>query len=444
MPYEQIIFSQAKSRVAALLGDPNMVFFASDEVARALYEAFRTWNSVAQYWRARGSFNTASDDVFIDMGPVLQSGSQYYLQRNIQDSDIVSSVCDALMESQPVFGSWTGTDKFTMSDVLGAIEDATNEFLVRTSCVTHHVTQAATIPPPVGRVVLDDEDISDIRRLDWKDTPAGTYRQLWRTDEWALNATRRFWSTDASDPESFAVTSTPQLSVQLAPVPLNGGELDMLVINNNATLTGLGTVVDIPNDFAWVVKWGALARLLNQDGQVRDPERAAYCQQRFEEGVAIATASAASVLQLEVNGVPVQVESVFDLDSTRPGWRNSSGQPDQVGLCGLNMLALAPRSNGVYSIVADVVTNAPLPTDLEYVDLGKEFMDTVTNYAQHVLSFKMGGPEFQATDRYRKELYDAALAYNAKLRANGQFYDVTQARATREKVERPARKDVDA
>lgn len=444
MPYEQMIFSQARGRVAALLGDPNLVFFSPAEVTRALWEAFRTWNSAAQYWRARGSFVTASDDTFIDLGPKVQSGSQFYLQRTVQDSDIVASVCDALMEAQPVFGSWAGTDKFTMSDVLSAIEDAANEFLVRSSCVVHHVTQAETIPPPVGRVVLDDENISDIRRLDWKDTPTEAYRQLWRTDEWALNSTRRLWSTDATDPESYAITSTPQLSVQLAPVPLNGGELDMLVVKNNADLTGLGVVVDVPNDFAWAVKWGALARLLNQDGQVRDPERAAYCQQRFDEAVAIATGSAASVLQLEVNGVPLPVESIFDLDSTRPGWRNAGGQPDQVGLCGLNMLALAPRADGVYAITCDVVTNAPLPTDIEYVDIGKEFIDPVLNYAQHVLSFKMGGPEFAATGRYLQELYDAAMSYNAKLRANGQFYDVTQARATREKVERPPRKEIDA
>ena len=211
MPYEQILFSQARGRVASLLGDPGMVFYAPAEITRALYEAFRTWNSAAQYWRARGSFNTAADDTFVDLGPVVQSGTQFYLQRTLQDSDIVASVCDALMEAQPVFGSWAGTDKFTMSDVLSAIEDATNEFLVRSSCITHHVTQTETIPPPVGRVVLDDEDISDIRRLDWKDTPTDTYRQLWRADEWSLNATRRLWSTDASDPESFAITSTPSL-----------------------------------------------------------------------------------------------------------------------------------------------------------------------------------------------------------------------------------------
>jgi hypothetical protein len=94
-------------------------------------------------------------------------------------------------------------------------------------------------------------------------------------------------------------------------------------------------------------------------------------------------------------------------------------------------------------VTLDVVKNAPQPTGSDTVDIGREYIDVVLDYAQHLLAFKMGGAEFSYTQPYMTNLYTTAMQYNAKLRANGQFYDITQARSIREKVQRPARKEFD-
>lgn len=422
-----------------------MTFWTDAEIGRAIHESLKTWNSAAQYWRGRGTFNTTNNVGIVDLGPVLDNAGFKLLERNATDGSVIETICDALMEPAPIAGVWQGTDKFTFNDVKLALEWAVNDFLVRTSCVVLSYTQAVGVIPPAGRLVLTEENISDIRRADWLSLTDSRRHHLWRVDEWGLNAQQRLWSTNAAEPENYSITSVDPLIVQLAPVPVNGGTFEAQIVRSNANLDGINTLLSIPKDFTWVVKWGALAILLTNDGQVRDPERGAYATQRYEEGVAIATGSAASVLQAEINGIPVQVESVVELDTTRPNWRSETAtQPQQLAMNGLNLLSMAPTPNaGPYSITMDVVRNAPLPVNpADFIQVGKEYIDYVLNYAQHLLSFKMGGAEFAYTQPYLQEMYTAALQYNAKLRANGQFYDITQDRAKLEKAERPSRREL--
>ena len=51
------------------------------------------------------------------------------------------------------------------------------------------------------------------------------------------------------------------------------------------TLTGAGVAIDLPDEFAHVLKYGTLADQLRKDGRGQDLGRADYAQQRFDLGV---------------------------------------------------------------------------------------------------------------------------------------------------------------
>lgn len=440
MAYNQITFAQAKDRLSRLLNDSGKVFWTDAELGRYIREALRTWNCAAQYYKERGTFNTTNGQAFYDLGPNLTgTGAVLLLDRTTSDVDIINDICDALMEQTPFpLGTWRGTDKFDMPSVLKAIEQARDQFLYATSSVVYNTTQVSVAPPANGRIVLADQNVADVRRVDWKSNTDNRYRQLWREDEWSLLSTRPSWDVTAEEPEAYSIALTHALSLQLAPVPINGGTLDLIVVKNGVDLLGLGSTLEIPTDFSWAIKYGALSILLNEDGQVRDAERTAYCQRRWQEAIAIANGWYGTVMYASLNGTPGQISTLMELDSCNPLWRNTTGTPDTIAMEGWNMIAISPVPNGSYSVTCDVIRNAPIPSlDADFLDLGKEYVDGVIGYAQHLASFKMGGQEFGATETLVKDFYDNAMAYNNELKANGTFIEILEGRARREAEYRP-------
>jgi hypothetical protein len=157
------------------------------------------------------------------------------------------------------------------------------------------------------------------------------------------------------------------------------------------------TVLGIPDDFAWVVKYGALAELLNYDGLALDPGRAAYCQQRWEMGIAQAR-SAAVVLNAQINSVPAVQGGLNDTDMFSPLWQLVAGVPETVLTVGQNLLALAPPpgGGGPYAVTLDVVRNAPVPdVGGDILQISQDLYDSILDIAQHTALFKQGAGELQ-------------------------------------------------
>ncbi len=79
--------------------------------------------------------------------------------------------------------------------------------------------------------------------------------------------------------------------VELYPVPSTDGNLDLLYV---CVLEVLGfnpvspEIFDIPDDFVPYVTYGVLADMLSKEGRGRDLARASYCEDRYQEGVALA------------------------------------------------------------------------------------------------------------------------------------------------------------
>jgi hypothetical protein len=407
-------------QLAARLGDPGMVFWLESELSLYLTEALRTWSAYATYWRNRGTFNTVANQPFYDLtGASPQMAA--LLAYTVTDQQLITEMCYQLMEPPPVVwaGGWVGSEMFTLDDLTQAIQRRRDQFLSETgSVLTRSVINAPSTP--VGRVPLSGAVI-DVRRVAWMDSgPPVATTPLFRVDEFQMNAGLPFWETNAATPEMYSTIVSPPLTVQLGPVPLNSGQLDMLTVNVGATLNPMATatVLGIPDDLAWVVKMGALADLLGTDGLARDPDRAKYCEDRWQQGCELARINP-TIINAEIQGVDTLVDSLWAIDTAMPDWQTTAGQPSVIGTAGRNLVAMGSIPDGIYSATADVVQNAPVTGT--YIQIGSELFDAILDYAQHIACFKEQGEEWKATNRAAENMIRQASQYNEKLRASSLF-----------------------
>ena len=419
MPYTHANYLQFRRHLASRLGDAGNVFYSDAELSLYVIEGLRTWQAMTGYWRDRGSFNTSNATAFYDLSAVLQTGLYDY---NVKDQDLASVMQYHLLEpanNWNISKTWAGTDMFVMSDLTNALQRRRDQFLKDAGVV---LTNATIFPPPPssGRVVLGDTVI-DIRRLAWKDSSSNYVSPLFRSTEFSFDAFQPGWSMNPGQvPLEYSVAAAPPLAIQLAPSPLSSGSLDLAGVNAGTVLdVSVGVLMGIPDNFSWVVKWGALADLFSRDGQSSDPFRAAYCQQRYDDGVLLAR-SASSVLHAQIDGQDIQTESLYDLDVYNPPWQTGTGSPKIMAIAGLNLVALGPVPDATgYSVVVDVIRNAALPAlDADYLQLGREELDAVLDYCEHIASLKMGGEEFQSTIPLYQRFVQAASIYNDRLKSS--------------------------
>ena len=447
MPYTYLTFAQLKAQLAARLDDPSNVYYTAtgtyNEIGSYLIEALRTWQAFTGYWREKGHFTLTANQVFYDLPSTLLStdGTADILNYNVKDQDLVAMIQYHLLE--PATGnSWTGSTQWTLDDLTNALQNRRNQLLVDTGLVITNSTINLGVPPPVGRVPLSDP-IIDVRRVAWRAVaPSTEVIPLWPADEWAFSSFLPAWNLNANTPNSHSVIGPPPLTLQLSPIPLDAGQLELLTINAGANLDPTdGVLLGVPDNFSWAVKWGALADLLSIQGEPLDPARAAYCQKRWEDAEELIRINAV-IITGAINEQLTFVQPIGDLDAFNPTWEENADFPTMIGSAGLNMICASPPPGATqpYSVSMDVVRNAPVPAvDADTIQIGREDLDAILDYAQHLASFKMGGQEFLATIPLYQRFVRQAGIYNERLRGTSMYLSAIQGQSWSETKVRPRR-----
>jgi hypothetical protein len=200
-----------------------------------------------------------------------------------------------------------------------------------------------------------------------------------------------------------------------------------------------GTSLSVPDDWTHVIKWGALADLLSRESNAKDDLRAAYCEQRYRMGLALLSAAPA-LLAMRIGNVPMQIDAVRGADLYQTTWQAApTGTPETALQAGLNKVALSPAANaGPYSLTATVVRNAPVPSvDGDSLQVSRDDIDVILDYAQHLAAFKMGGQEFLATVPLLQRFMKKAEVYGLKLAELGEYTSVIYALSQREEQMNP-------
>jgi hypothetical protein len=401
-------------------------FWTLTELQLYSVEAARIWNALAQWSRQRLAFSTTPVS-----STVTAIESQWYdlssefpaqLGYNLTDYYLTTLLQYHLLEPA-AYPAWSGTPMFEIDDIFEAIQRRRDQFILESLQVLSILDPAA--PGPSGRMPISNSTL-DVRRASWQDVNSGQWTNLWRSNEFAAQAFSPEWDNQPGPPQAYSVATSPDFTVQIIPAPANSGNVQLVIAAAGAAPTIAnfppGNSLGIPDDFVWVLKFGVLADLLSMDGPARDPQRAQYCEQRWQQGIKVARLSS-SVLGAQLAAGSILLSSVFGIDSFNPGWVNASpGPPQSVAMMGYNLLAVDTPSDVQYGISIDAVTNARLPTSpTGYVatplPVGRDALDVIVDVAELLACFKMGGAEFEAIQPAWDRMLRLATVYNERIKA---------------------------
>lgn len=307
----------------------------------------------------------------------------------------------------------------------GALQYRRDELLLQSAANPVNIF----LPGPVltQRTNLPDStlDVFRVRRIPADSTFEMPY-VLGREDVTSVNAFGPLLTIQPNPPDSWMITANPPLSFDVSCPPNQPGTWDTILLYSGEPFDPPGaTLVNIPDDWTPAILYGALADVLANSPEGRDSARAKYCLQRYEQ-LKKAMLHLSWLVEALVADIPVDTPSYKEMDSWLQNWE--ARQPDDdpmIVVGGIDLVALAPFNPSTGVIVSSVLTvigNAPIPAnDSAQVQLSRDGVDALLNYAQHVASFKMGGQEFALTVPLFEQFEAYCRKKNAQYDALGIF-----------------------
>jgi hypothetical protein len=441
MAYSTTTFAQFRQELANALNDNGKVFWTDAELKVHTWNALRFWNSLTgdnKQWYVLDV--EGAPTVWYDLQQIAGSPRAVTLT----DTTLYSWLQFALIEAQSPANAAMSSGQYSTDQMVESLQRARDEFLFRTGCTATIYEVAVT--PNVADLTLR-ETVIEVRRAYWMPTkqgsppayPAGANPfPLWRSDEFAVSSYAPFSVIAPGNPNVYSPGLEPPLDLTLTPPPGYPGTLELITTESQSVLSNPpppATVLAIPDDFLPALYWRTLADLMDMNAECRDSERAQYARSRFEQFCEMVR-NYPFVLAARVGGIPVMADAVENLDRYMPLWETVTTNPEILGYSGQNLVAFPSAAPLQVSLF--MVANSNLPElDSDDIQLGREVMDAVLGYAQHIASFKMGWSEFAQTMGLFKAIVQLAAKRNAKVRAMSTFRDLLYERATREDEQVP-------
>lgn len=213
---------------------------------------------------------------------------------NVTDVALIKRIQYLLLEA-PNGGDADGntllTDQFTKQEMIDILNQRQQKFLRDTAPILRRASQATVAG--TTRYAYP-ADLIHARRLAWQ-AQGGSIKALVRTDAYQLDHGMSDWEQNTADPTTYNDGSDlPTLTVEIAKAPAQAGQMLLSYVPQPSTLNGntLSPVsLNIPDEFAECgVLWGTLADMLSSDGPAHDPERAQFCEMRYDLAVDMARA----------------------------------------------------------------------------------------------------------------------------------------------------------
>lgn len=428
MAYGWLTYATGRQQLAKRLADPSNAFWTDAELGLYLCESLRVWNALTFTWKTPFTFSVAaaSDAVWYSLGTLAGSP-----RSRTQTDSAVYTLTEYHLLEPPTGGLWTGTSQFAIADLALALQRCRDEAIQVTNC-----NQANPLPvestPNSREIVLNDTWL-DVSRVRWIPV-SGPVTTLMRNDDTGLNLFQSdYLQTPAGTPAQYNISSLPPLTMEFDIGPAVEGAFDLIVLEaGSALVPPVASPLNVPDDHAWILKWGALADLLGRDSEATDDLRATFCAQRYQEGLKLMQ-NTPWVMEARINNVSADLVSVSEMDQYAPEW--DSGSPDRqtVIFDGPDFLTVVPDPQNILSVTLTLLANAPVPVlDTDFLQCSRDVWDSILDYAQFLAMFKQGGAEFVAAVELEKRFMAAAKLTNERLAKLGLFVDVFDDQAKRE------------
>jgi len=430
MAYNWLTWSTAQAELSSRLSDTSQQFTVAAEVPLYLTMAMRMWNCLTAFW---------INEYPMTLAPPLASnwqqanGSGSPRQQTQTDVSLYTLIEYMLLEP-PTGGTWTGTPQFNIEMLAQAVQGRRDEALQIGASNMAEVS--LPIAANANRVILPDNAL-DVRRVRF--VPAtGSPVTLERGDAESFRTFTPSYLQSFLQPLRYDVISGPPLALTLdSNVPV-AGALQTLIMQAEAVPTPpSATALGIPDDYAWVPLFGALADLLSSQEESLDLVRAKYCQERYAEGLELLR-KGPWLLEARVNGVAMAVTSAIAADRFNVNWQENPAAFPQVVTPGTDLYAVSPIPTANTSVVLVVVGNAPIPASgAAEIQVPRDVMDAILDEAEHLACFKKGGSEFEASMSLHQSFLATAKRWDSRGRMEGIFPTVLRSDTPREEIQMP-------
>lgn len=418
MTYTWLTLAQGRAELAARLADENTVFWEMGELDLYLIEALRTWNALTFGQKETFTYTLVNQRYPEWFSLDTMAGSPRV--RTVTDTEIYTLMEYHLLEP-PTGGTWTGTPQFSMHDLAYALQRCRDETIQAAFCNQFNPLPLPTTPG-TRQTILDDSWL-EATRAQWVPVN-GKPITLVRTDDTALNYYQSdYRQTPAGDPSQYNVASLPPLVLEVDVPPGIPGAYDLLVLSSGgALIPPTASLLHVPDDNTWTLKWGALADLLDRESEATDRLRAAWCRQRYTDGLKLLQKTP-WVMQVAINNVSADLVSVVEMDRYRPDWDWIENNQGVIVTAGTDCWTVIPDPDQpILSVDLTVLANMPLPTsDEDHLQVSRDAWQAVLDYAQFLACFKMGGAEFTAAQQLDQGFIAMAMAQNGRLEKLGLF-----------------------
>lgn len=432
MPYSQITLGDFRNELLLRLNSNGADFWLNAELNEYISEALSIWNVLTQWWLSEQVIPIdpplASDWIFTNT-----SGSPR--QQTLTESDLYSILCYHLIEPQPTGGIWQGTSQFSMANLQQSAQNILNEIMLKTA-VNMTVNTSLGFTPNTNRLVLPDT-ILDLRRVRYNAVD-GTHVTLVRGDSQSfLRFSPNYRQTNAP-PRRFDTIGSPPLTLTVDTMVNQPNTLELLAMSCAPTLNPTNPQpLLIPNDWLWVAKYGVLADLLTNEPEASDTGRAAYCQRRYEQGLALMT-SQPWLMNAFYDERAVDTPPVIGKDRNSYEWQSNPSAWWGVVVGGIDLIAPSPIPTVPISLRLTVVGNAPQPTsDSDFIQAPRDVIDVLLDYSQHLAVLKQGEEGYIKSLPLLKNFLQYAEETNSRLRASGIFESDLRPTTSRQDLDLP-------
>ena len=393
MAYQHLTWGALKTLAHKRVG--AAAFYTETEMGLYLIEAFRIWNLLTGHFRGTSAVATITSTIFYDTALHLQT---------VTEQNILNEMQYHTLET-PDNGASLDSDMWTIGEWVDYINARMAHFTAETKLILSRETPFASVIDQtqydLGTAV--STDLLKVHRVAWLDA-SGNSHGLREDSTLTYDRLLPTWTTSAAsqEPEVYVRQGRPQLKIEILPAPSATGTVDILYTKRPAQLPQVAdtTTLDIVNDFTPYIKWGALADLFSKEGQANDPQKAAYCEARYQEGIAIARAVLRQQThqRVEFAGVPLDFETFESMDMGADGWQADDSTPTEWLPVGLTQLAVHPAHlAGSGTLDVDGLTSFVVPAnDAAFPNIPHSDVEAILDYAHHLATFKQGGQEFQA------------------------------------------------
>jgi hypothetical protein len=376
-----------KTLFANKLSDPLMVYWTSNNLDLIIKEAQLTFAAIAGYWKDEVLIETTNSASLID--------KQFYNLLVEDDVKTGFELVEVTQTYQDIL-DWLEFDLIGYEEIAGTSEvvslitDAINNFQSETKLVI----DKARFNIAIGQSITITEDVLDVLAAYYIDSN-GNYNALQLADENRVALFDAKYINVNAKPRFYSINNISLHIVDLFPRPNENGYLELVYVKGKLGAQTEASSCLIPNNFAPYLKYKVLFDLFSKD-EHPDPNRAAYCKQRWEEGLLIGS-NYAIITNSKINAINKIPSSLKDFDRLRYGWREdletSTNKVNSLALAGYNLIALNRVPINTHSLLFEVITNAPIGDD--FIDLRSDYMAYFLDYCFHLALIKDGAVAIQ-------------------------------------------------